>query len=279
MAGIPTWMATAAALRRWASLALGTLLPLGCAAPSNYGDWSPEMAVLPYAQWHGNQATVHNVRDCSYYLADDQVVVKHYDKTFDLDKLQSVDFIVVPFAGMPWLAHTMLSFDFGGEDRLAVSAEVRLKRDETYHLIKGFLHGYELTYVVGDERDLIKLRTQYRKVDVYVYPTVATPDQSRALFADVFARVNRLAQQPEFYDTLTNNCTTNIARHINHLAPREIPPYDLRVLLPGYSDRLAYDLGLLQHFGSFEQTRERAHVNALAAVYRDDPQFPEKIRR
>ncbi len=180
MAGIPTWMATAAALRRWASLALGTLLPLGCAAPSNYGDWSPEMAVLPYAQWHGNQATVHNVRDCSYYLADDQVVVKHYDKTFDLDKLQSVDFIVVPFAGMPWLAHTMLSFDFGGEDRLAVSAEVRLKRDETYHLIKGFLHGYELTYVVGDERDLIKLRTQYRKVDVYVYPTVATPDQSRA---------------------------------------------------------------------------------------------------
>jgi hypothetical protein len=272
-------MASATALRRWAPLALGTLLSLGCAAPSNYRDWSPELAELPYAQWHGNQATVHNVRDCSYYLADDQVVVEHYDKTFDLDKLQSVDFVVVPFAGMPWLAHTMLSFDFGGEDRLAVSAEVRLKRGESYHLLQGFLHAYELTYVVGDERDMVKVRTQYRNVDVYIYPTVATPDQSRALFADVFQRVNHLAQQPEFYDSLTNNCTTNIARHINHLKTHEIPPYDLRVLLPGYSDRLAYDLGLIKHFGSFDETRARAHVNDLAAVYRDDPQFSEKIRR
>ena len=272
-------MASAAAHCRWATLALGTLLSLGCAAPSNYRDWSPELAVLPYAQWHGNLVTVHNVRDCSYYGADDQILVQHYDKTFDLDKLQSVDFVVVPFAGMPWLAHTMLSFDFGGGQRLAVSAEVRLKRDESYHLIPGFFHAYELTYVVGDERDLIKLRTEYRKVNVYIYPTVATPDQSRALLANVFTRVNHLAETPEFYDTLTNNCTTNIARHINRLRKEEIPPYDPRVLLPGYADSLAYDLGLIRHFGSFEQTRDRAHVNLLASAYRDDPDFSEKIRR
>jgi hypothetical protein len=272
-------MASAAALRCRATLALGTLLSLGCAAPSNYRDWSPELAVLPYAQWHGNQVTVSNIRDCSYYLADDQVVVKRYDKTFDLDRLQAVDFIVVPFGQTPWLAHTMLSFNFGGGDRLAVSAEVRLKRGQSYHVVPGFLHAYELTYVLGNERDLIKLRTQYRDADVYIYPTVATPDQARALLADVFTRVNHLAEHPEFYDTLTNNCTTNIAHHIDHLAPHKIAPYDPRVLLPGYSDRLAYDLGMVRHFGSFEQTRQRAHVNLLAAAYRDDPQFSEKIRR
>ena len=49
-------------------------------------------------------------------------------------------------------------------------------------------------------------------------------------------RVNKLAREPEFYDTLTNNCTTNIRNHINHLKPDEVP-YDYRVLLPGYSDR------------------------------------------
>ena len=277
------WLALMPALspaaRRGCALAwvAGALLLVGCAAPSNHRDWSPELAVLPYSERVGDQVTVHNVRNCAY-LSEDEFVVKYYDKQYDLNRLRSVDFLVVPFDGIPSLAHTMLSFGFDGDNFLDVSVEVRKQKGQTYQLVKGMLHEYELMYVVGDERDLIQLRTEYRKSDVYLYRATATPEQARELFVDVFDRVNKLASQPEFYDTLTNNCTTNIAQHINHLAPHKIP-FDYRVLLPGYSDRLAYDLGLIEHHGTFEETKRRAHINAVAAVYRDDPDFSGKIRR
>ena len=105
-----------------------------------------------------------------------------------------------------------------------------------------------------------------------------TETQAQELFVDVMQRVNQLAAQPEFYDTLTNNCTTNIVQHINRLRPGRVP-YDLRILLPGFSDKLAYDLGLLKVDTSFEAARRRARVDRLAGQYDDHPDFSEKIRR
>lgn len=255
----------------------GLLVPLGCAAPSNFRDWAPDQAVLPYAELDGNRVTVHNIRNCTY-LTEDEFVVSYYDKSFDLEQLQTVDFLVVPFTGIPCLAHTMLSFGLDDDSYLAVSVEIRRERGETYRLLNGMLNQYEIIYVLGDERDLIKLRTEHRKSDVYLYHAKATPQQVQDLFLDVARRINQLAAQPEFYNTFTNNCTTNIAAHINHLAPNRVP-FGLGVLLPGYSDRLAYDLGLIQSQGTFAETRRRAHINAVASRYRDDPDFSVKIRR
>jgi hypothetical protein len=245
--------------------------------PSNERDWVPEQAVLANAEIKGNQATVHNIRDCQWRSVDD-FTVAHYDKTFDLDKLTSVDFIVVPFNETPSLGHTMLSFGFEGGDYLAVSVEIRKERGEAFHAISGFFQQYEIIYVVASERDVIERRVACDLCDVYVHRSTATPQQARKLFLDVLGRVNKLAKSPEFYDTLTNNCTTNIRNHINHLKPDEVP-YDYRVLLPGYSDRLAYDLGLIERHGSYEETRLRARVNYQAYLYRDDPAFSQKIRR
>jgi hypothetical protein len=211
--------------------------------PSNHRNWEPAQAVLPYAQLNGNQLTIRNVRNCQY-LSEDDYIVRHYDKTVDLNRLQSVDFLVVPFKDTPSLAHTMLSFGFNDQDYLAVSVEVRREVGETYSPIKGALRQYELVYIVADERDVIALRTQHRDDDVYLYRTRATPEQARTLLLDVMARVNKLATQPEFYDTFSNNCTTNIVAHINRMKPGRIP-VNIGVLLPGYADRLAYDLGLL----------------------------------
>ena len=137
---------------------------------------------------------------------------------------------------------------------MGVSVEIRKERGEAFNPMKGLLRQYELMYVVADERELILRRVLFDLCDVYVYRTPAKPEQARALFCDVMRRVNKLADRPEFYDTLTNNCTTNIRNHINRLEPDEVP-YDYRVLLPGYSDRLAYDLGLLATDRSFEETR------------------------
>jgi hypothetical protein len=245
--------------------------------PSNNRDWVPEQVKLAEAKFSGDKVQVRNIRNCRWRTRTD-FTVAYYDRTFDLKRLRSVDFIVVPFNETPSLGHTMLSFGFDGHEYLAVSVEIRKERGETFNPILGSLRQYEIIYVVADERDVIQRRVSCDLSDVYVYRSTATPEQAQFLFADAMRRVNKLAEEPEFYDTLTNNCTTNIRNHINHLKPDRVP-YDYRVLLPGHSDKLAYDLGLIERHGSYEETRLRARVNYQAYLHRDDPHFSEAIRQ
>lgn len=245
--------------------------------PSNYRDWAPEFAVLPTAEFNGNKVTVRNVRNANYVTETD-FVLEFEDREYDLDKLQHVDFFVVPFQGFEFIAHTMISFGFDGDEYVAVSAEIRTEKGETYSPTAGFVRQFELTYVVADERDVVRLRTRHRNAEVFLYRTVANPEQSQQLFRDVFARVNELAQKPEFYNTVTNNCTTNIVSHVNRIAPQKIA-YNIGVLLPGYSDREAYNLGLLDRSVPFEQLKQESRINDLAGAFYDAPDFSAKIRR
>lgn len=249
-------------------------------APSNVRNWSPDQAVLPYAEFQGQKITVHNVRNCRYF-SDDVYVVQHEDRVYDLSELQSVDFFVVPFENMPAIAHTMLSFEFrppgGTPERLAVSVETRKELGEQYAAWKGSARQYELIYVLADERDVIGVRANHRGEDIYLYPTTATPEQARNLFVDIVSRANELASRPEFYDTFTNNCTTNIARHINRIAPQRIR-YDYHILLPGYSDKLAYEEGLIQRYGTFKETKAKAYISPSAILFAENEDFSKKIR-
>jgi hypothetical protein len=244
--------------------------------PSNDRDWVPEHQVLARADIQGDQIHIHNVRNAEYFSYRD-CLVDYYDKTYDLKKLQTVDFLMVPFNENRAIAHTFLSFGFAGGDYVGISVEVRLEKGESYDPAIGLLSQFELIYVVADERDLIRVRAEYRNVDVLVYRTTATPEMARKLFLDVMNRVNQLHDQPEFYDTLSNNCTTNLVRHINTLAPNRVP-HDYRVLLPGYSDSLAYELGLIDNTVPFSEARRRARINDLALRYKDDPRFSQRIR-
>jgi len=244
--------------------------------PSHDRDWSPDLAVLPYADFGDDHVIVRNVRNCAYE-SDSDYAVNYYDKRFDLQQLRTVDFIVVPFKETPSLAHTMLSFGFADGEHVAVSVEARLEQGEKYSPFLGELRQYELMYVVANERDAILRRTKHRGVDVYVYRTIATPEQSRELFMDVMQRVNQLAEVPEFYDTLSNNCTTNIVGHLNRIRPGRIP-YDVRVILPGFSDGLAYELGLLDTSLPFAEARRRARVTDIANRSADTPNFSTRIR-
>ncbi|MBA4015676.1 MAG: hypothetical protein C0483_00665 [Pirellula sp.] len=257
------------------------LASVGCSKlrPSNNRDWSPDQAELAYAEYEkdGHHVTVHNVRSCDYRTSDDYTV-HYYDRKYDLTKLKTVDFLRVPFPGTPELAHTMLSFGFDGEEYLGVSVEIRKEKGETYNPALAAANQYEIMYVLGDERDLIGLRTNYRLNDVYLYPTRARSTQVRQMFDHVMERVNKLKKQPEFYNTLTNNCTTNIVAHVNQITPGRVP-YDYRVLLPGYSDRLAYDLGLLKTDLTFDETRAAARITETAYKAREAPDFSQAIRR
>jgi hypothetical protein len=244
--------------------------------PSNDRDWIDEQKVLAYADIGDDQVRVHNVRNAQFYTYRD-CVVDYYDRTYDLSKISTVDFIVIPFADNKAIAHTLLSFGFVNGDHVGVSVEVRLEKGESYSTAAGLLGQFELMYVVADEHDLLPVRPEFRHVDVLLYPTKATPAQARALFVDVMKRVNQLHDQPEFYDTLRNNCTTNIVRHINTLKPGEIK-YDYRVLLPGYADELAYELGLIDNSLPFAEVRRRARISDVILQYKDDPRFSERIR-
>ena len=243
--------------------------------PSNTRDWTGDQTTLPSATFDGSLVTIRNIRNFQYESVD-RYTPAWYDKTFDLNKLESAWFVVEPFGG-PLMAHTFVSFGFGGNDFVAISVEIRKEKGEAFSPVKGLLRQYEVMYVVGDERDLIKLRVNYRKDQVYVYPMRTTRERMRAMFVSMLKRANDLAQHPEFYNTLTNTCTTNLVRHVNEITPKRIP-FSPAVLLPAHSDRLAYDLGLIDRTLPFAETRRRALINAAAEEYADDPDFSRRIR-
>jgi len=243
--------------------------------PSNTRDWAVDQARLPVAEIDGPLVTIRNARNFTYRSVDDYTP-SYYDKTFDLRKLESAWFVVEPFGGAV-AAHTFVSFGFGGNDFVSISVEIRKEKGESFSPIQGLLRRYEVMYVIGDERDLIKLRTNYRKDTVYLYPMRTTPERMRALFLAMVTRANKLAKEPEFYNTLTNTCTTNLVRHVNELVPGRIPLHPA-VFLPGYSDRLAYKLGLIDTPLPFDEARKHFRINERAETYADDPEFSLRIR-
>ena len=153
-------------------------------SPSNSRDWQADVAVLPRATIQGDRVTLHNIRNFTY-RTDTDFTPGYYDKTFELARLSSVDLIAVYWMGDA-IAHIMLSFGFGGTDYVAFSIETRKEKNEDYSTIKGFFKQYELMYIAGDERDLIRVRTDYRdpQEDVYVYRLRMPPERARLLFLE-----------------------------------------------------------------------------------------------
>lgn len=243
--------------------------------PSLDRDWSKDQAVLARAEISEDRVDITNIRNINYRSTTDYDV-QYYDKTFDLSKLESVWYMVEPFAGFG-AAHTLVSFGFRGGDYVAISAEIRKEKGEIFSPLKGLLRQYELVYVIADERDVIKLRSNYRNDDVFLYPIKTTPENMRKLFISMLERANKLATEPEFYNTLTSTCTTNIVSHVNDIAPDRIP-FSFKVLLPAYSDELAHEIGLIDNTLPLEQLRETYRINERAEKYADDPNFSQRIR-
>jgi Domain of unknown function (DUF4105) len=260
-----------------ATLLLPAAIWWGTRTPSNQRDWTPDNARVPTARFRGDSVYVQNVRNATYRTPADYTV-RWEDRAYDLRQVERAWFLVEPFS-RDWRgpAHTLVSFQFADGRFLAVSAEIRKEKGETFSPWKGLLRQFEMTYVVGDERDLVRLRTNYRRDPVYLYPGRADRAKVRALLVDMLTRANGLAARPEFYNTLTNTCTTSIVGHVNRITPRRVP-FSVKVLFPGYSDRLAYDLGLIDTDLPFEQARERFHVNARALRWGNSPDFSQRIR-
>ncbi len=243
---------------------------------SNGREWQPDVAVLPYATLQGDLVTLHNIRNLQYRTETD-FEVRHYDKTFDLNRLDSVDLLAVYWAGDA-IAHVMISFGFQEKDFVAFSIETRKEKGEGYSTIKGFFKQYELTYIVGDERDLIRVRTDYRNPseEVYLYRLKMPRENARKFFMEYINQVNAMKKKPEWYNTLTTNCTTNVVRHVRAFGGRA--KYNWKVLLSGYAPQYVYELGALDSRLPFDELRKRSYINSKAHAIGDDPDFSRKIR-
>jgi uncharacterized membrane protein YhaH (DUF805 family) len=277
--------AIALAVRRWRWRAAGAywvaffalLAWFFSLAPSNDRDWQADVATLPYATVAGDIVTMHNIRNFDYRSETDYTPA-YYDKRFDVSKLTGVDIIAVYWMG-PAVAHIFVSFEFAGSDHLAVSIETRKEKGEEYSTLKGFFRQYELYYVVADERDVIRLRTNYRKdppEDVYVYRAQGPLENGRRLFLDYVRKINSLKEKAEFYNTLTTNCTTNIWMHtlvnVGHL------PFSWKILASGYVPHYMYEAGRLDNSVPFAELQKRALVNPRAHGADKAQDFSRRIR-
>lgn len=257
------------------AFAYGVLIVL--VRPSLNRDWTLDQTVLARAEISGNRVVITNIRNIVYRTTS-EYDVHYYDKTFELDKLQSVWYMVEPFSGHgAGAAHTLVSFGFEGGDYVAISVEIRKEKGESFSPLKGLLRRYELVYVIADERDVIKLRSNYRKDDVFLYPVETSKENMQKVFVSMLTRANKLATEPEFYNTLTNTCTTNLVAHVNEIVSGRIP-FSYKVLMPAYSDELARDIGLIDTTRTIEELRTKYRINEKARIFADDPLFSERIR-
>jgi hypothetical protein len=244
--------------------------------PSNHREWQADVAILPFADIDGDRVTVHNIRNCDYRSETDYTP-RYYDQTFDVSKLETVDLYLVNW-GIKYVSHTMLSFGFQGKKYLCISIETRKEKGEDYSTIKGFFRQYELIYVVADERDLVRLRTNYRKGEtVYLYRLNGSKAVFRDIFLDYMRYINRLRNRPEWYNALTGNCTTQIRGHTRPYTGKT--RWDWRILLNGWLDEMAYENGLLNQSLSLEALRKKSIINERAKKLDQNPDFSILIRQ
>ena len=244
--------------------------------PSNDRDWQADVALLPHADIDGDRVTVYDSRDCDYRSETDYTV-RYYNKTFDLSELDSIDLYVVNW-GIKYISHTMISFGFQGNQYLCISIETRKEKGEGYSTIKGFFRQYELIYVVADELDLVRLRTNYRKEEtVYLYRLEGSKEVFRSIFLDYMHYINGLKAHPEWYNALTGNCTTQIRGHTRPYTGRT--KWDWRILLNGQVDELAYEQGLLNQSLPFETLKQKSIINKRAKALDQSPEFSILIRQ
>ncbi|HXI20854.1 MAG TPA: DUF4105 domain-containing protein [Gemmatimonadales bacterium] len=246
--------------------------------PSNERSWSPDQAVMPRVSVTGDQVRIEGVRNFHWRSATEGDPAWE-SRTYPLDGVATVWYVLVPFSSV-WRgpAHAFVSFGFDDGRYLAISIEARREAGERYGLIAGLLRRFELLYVVGDERDLIGRRAVYDGTDVFLFPVRADRAAVRALLVAMLRRAEDLRQHPEFYNTLTNNCTLNIVRQVNAVVPGTIP-VSWRIVLPGYSDEVARRLGLIPGGADPAAGRERFRINQRARAALDAPDFSARIRQ
>jgi len=257
-------------------LAGGSVLAMTLRVPSHDRDWKPEHARLPHATLDGDKVTIEGLRDFSYGPDGAPSDLRYREATYRLSEIESLWYGVSHF-GPFGLAHTFVSVGFADGQYLAISIEARQTVMQNYNPLLGLFGAYELIMVAGSERDIIGLRSHLRQERVYLYRIDVPKASIERLVRELIGRMIEIYAAPEFYHTVTDNCAVAIWRYSERLSAfqRYTNP---KLLLPGYSDEVALDLGLIAGDGPIESLRQAARVDQGEAGL-DDPEFSAKIRQ
>jgi membrane protein implicated in regulation of membrane protease activity len=242
--------------------------------PKQDRDWKPEVTNLGSAEVEGDRVTVHNVRNFNYRTVSD-FDANWETRTYDLANLRAVD-IFINYWGSDWIAHPIVSFDFGPQGRLCFSIEARAQIGQNYSTLGSFYRRFELIYIAADEKDVVRVRANYRGDEtVYLYRLKLAPDEVRSRFMEYITHLNGLHEKPAWYNAVTTNCTTSI--RAQHPAAERLP-FDWRMLLNGKMDGMLYGMNMLDHSLPFEELRKTSLINDRAKAANHDPDFSQKIR-
>lgn len=249
--------------------------------PSLYRDWNMDQKILPEISFSWNIVSIKNIRNFDYDSTY-QYSINYYDKNFDVDEVDSLYYIIEPFSNYDWPAHTMMSFGFTDGSYLTISAEIRKEIWESFSALKWLLKEYELVYMIWDERDLIKLRANYRKDEVIMYPIKTDIENIKNIFISMLKRADYLTKNPEFYNTITNNCTTSILKHANEIRQSTNKSkiwWSIYTFLPSRSDTVIYDLWLIDTSLHLNEAREYYKINELSENFWDNLEYSKLIRK
>lgn len=259
-------------------VALGAAVLLWCwARPTNRRRWRRGQHRLATTEISGNTVAIRNLR-CFRWHPDGPPNEHYLDRSYDLGRLRRLDFIVTRFGMKGLAAHTMLSFGFEDGEQLVLSIEIRRREGQHFSILQGLFRSFELQYILGEERDLVHLRTNIQDDATYLYPVHVDPENIRRLLLSVLKRANALAENPEFYNSVKNACTTNLIKHFNAVGLCKASARGPRAVVSGLSDGLLHDLGLIGDGTKLRTLRKSRRINERARAYGDGPEFSGRIR-
>jgi hypothetical protein len=243
--------------------------------PSNFRDWQRDVARLATAEIRGDRVTIRNVRSFTYRSRTD-FDERWEEREYDLAAIEGLDMFVV-YWGAPLIAHVILSWAFTDGRHLAISVETRKRKGQEYSALAALFRQYELVYVVADENDVIKLRTNYRGEQTYLYRLRTRPAAARALLVDYLGAVNAIAREPLWYNAVAANCVSVIRQRVLHAGGKV--PFSWRLFANAYLPDLLYDRGELDTSRPFAELKAMSYLNDRARAIGPDDDFSARIRQ
>ncbi|MCM8527817.1 MAG: DUF4105 domain-containing protein [Lentisphaeraceae bacterium] len=243
---------------------------------SNNRDWMDDVKEIPQITFSEREVTINNFRNFKYRSNQDFDIV-YETRTYDLDKLEGCDFIISYWDGHRTVGHTFLSFRFENQPPISISVEVRKEKGESYHPVNGLFKQYELVYVIGDERDLISLRTHHRSEETFLYPLNLNKEESEAFLLSLLKGAQSLEKNPVFYHSLDQNCTTTLVKHVNDV-PKFKVAMGINLLLNGLSDYAVYKMKGVSNELEFSTLKRSCYISKLAKTLKLDSNFSKNLR-
>ncbi len=241
----------------------------------NDREWAIDVSKVTTAEIDGNRVVVHNIRNFDYHTSDEDFTPRWEDRTYNLANIRGADFFMCYWGGKA-IAHGIVSFEFNDGQHLAISIETRREKGESYSAVQGFFRQFELIYVFADERDVIRVRTNFRKEQLYLYRSTLSRDQAQEFLLTYLNGANRLAQQPQWYNALTDNCITSIIYLAQETNPAAAISWE--TLLAGHAAHQAYRNKRIDTSMPFEELEARSRITDKSKRADDAADFSQQIR-